>query len=142
MRFEPLTGIGIDGNLGALARKHSANVLFLEVRFDPRSGAVHDRQHAEPSHRHLANLQIVGILNDTVHRRPDRGSLEIQPRLVHRSPGLRDLRLLASRQRSMGICGTRLGVREILFGCLHLVECVLIIRACREALFEERLLPA
>src|SRR3569623_146484 len=62
-----LAGIGVDFHRRALARDHAADVLLLEVGFDPRRVAVNNRQHADAGYGHLPNLQIVGILDATIH---------------------------------------------------------------------------
>jgi hypothetical protein len=45
--------------------------------------------------RHLADLQIVGISIDAVHRRANLGPRQVEPRLVDGGLRLGDLRLLA-----------------------------------------------
>ena len=99
------------------------------------------RQHAEPGHRHLADLQIVGILDDAVHRRAHVGALEVEPApcrprpgpgaICGCSPGAIAAWALAARARASA---------SSLLGGLHLVERILIVGAGREALLQQRLL--
>ena len=95
-----------------------------------------------PGHGHLADLQIVGILDHAVHRRADVGARQVEPRLVDRGLRLRDLRLLAGRDRGIGVGGASARVGELRLGRAHFVERVLIVGAGREALLQQRLLPA
>ena len=59
--------------------------------------------HADAGHRHLADLELVGILDHAVHRRPDVGAGKVKLRLVDRGLGLRDLRLLARRDAALAL---------------------------------------
>ena len=59
--------IGIDLDRRALARDHPADVLLLEIRLDPSGRAVDQADHADAGHGHLADLELVGILD---RRRP------------------------------------------------------------------------
>src|SRR5437762_1005078 len=76
--FEFHSGVGVDLHRCALARDHPPDVLLLEVRLNPRRLAVDEREHAEPGHRHLADLQVVRILDHAVHRRTDFSSRQIE----------------------------------------------------------------
>src|SRR5215218_10566342 len=67
--LELLSTISVDLHGRALARRHAREVLFLEVRFDPGRRAVDDRDHAHAGHRHLSDLQVVGILDHAIHWR-------------------------------------------------------------------------
>ena len=80
-----------------------------------------------PMHGHLADLQLVGILDHAIHRRADVGTRKVEPRLVDRRLGLRDLRLLARRDRGAGVGGASARIGQLRFGRSHLVERVLIV---------------
>ena len=140
MGGEFLAGIGVDLDRRALARDHPADVLFLEVGFDPCGLAVDQAEHADAGHGHLPDLQVVGILDHAIHRRADVGPRQVELGLVDRGLGLGDRRLLARSDRGMGIGGARAGVGQVLLGGLHFVERILIVGARGEALLQQRLL--
>ena len=75
MGVELLAAISVDYDLRLLARCHASEVLFLEVRLDPRVGAVDEADHADALHGHLTDLQFVRILDYAVHRRAHVGAL-------------------------------------------------------------------
>ncbi len=102
---------------------------------------MHQRQHAEPGHRHLADLQVVGILDHSVHRGANLGPRQVEPGLVDRRLRLRDRRLLAWGERGMGVRRPRARVGEVLLGGLHLVQRILIVGTRGETLLQQRLLP-
>ncbi len=102
---------------------------------------MNQADHADTNHRHLANLQLVRILDDPIHRGANVGTFEIELRLVHRGLGLRDLRLIAPRRdRGIGVGGTRPRIGQLSLGRAHLVQGIVIIGARREALVQQHLL--
>ena len=97
-------------------------------------------KHADSGHRHLADLEIVGIFDDAVGRCADFGPRQVELRLVDRGLGLGDRRLLARGDRGMGVGGAGARVGEVLLGGPHLIERILIVGARGEALLQQRLL--
>src|SRR4051794_36530295 len=132
--FEFFAAISVDFDGRMLAGGHACKVLLLEVRFDPGALAVHEAHHPDAEHRHLADLQLVGILDDAIHRRADVGALEIELGLVDRGLRLGDLWLLSGSDRSTGVRGASARVGKLRLGRAHLVHRILIVGLGREAL--------
>ena len=71
MAVELLAAISVDHDPRMLAGSHASEILLLEVRLDPSARAVDERHHSDTLDRHLADLQLVGILDYAIHRRTD-----------------------------------------------------------------------
>ena len=98
--------------------------------------------HADPLDGHLADLQLVRILDHAIHRRADIGSREVQPGLVDRGLRLSDLRLLARSDRGVRVRGASTRIGELSLGRTHVVVSGVEIGAGGEALLEQRLLSS
>ena len=64
------------------------------------------RQHAEPFGGHLADLQIVGILDHAVHRRAHVGARQVELRLVDRRLRLAICGCSPGADRRLGVGST------------------------------------
>ena len=86
-----LVGIGIDGDPDALADPHPAKLGFLEVGDDMDGIERHYRHHQGSGADELPDLRAA-IADHAIHRRPDDGALQIDPRQPQPHFGLPDPR--------------------------------------------------
>ena len=95
--------VGVDRQAHRLARRHVGEVGLLVVRLDPgRAGG----DEAEDRHRRrhvLADLQPVGLADDAVRGRGDRGAREVELGRVQRGERLEHLRVAVGRD--VGVAG-------------------------------------
>ena len=102
---ELLARVGVDLDLARWPGTMRPTSFSLKFASTHAVCAVDEREHAEPGDGHLADLEVVGILDDAVHRRAKFGPRQVELGLVDRGLCLGDLRLFAGRDRGMGVRG-------------------------------------
>ena len=96
--LEHVVGEGVDVERDALADRHIGEIGFLRIGVDPGVGDVDDGEHRGARHHEAAELDLLDLRRDAVHRRAHGGQIEVALGVVERGLGLHVGRKLLERQ--------------------------------------------